>query len=694
MVQLRFIKEMVKGSLGEAFRFHFLRVAGSLMTLLALHFPVFSGAQLTQPFVHRFLLHEGWTYSDSSGLGMVGQATIPGSIHLDLLKNGQITDPYYRDEITRLGWVDSATWCYQLKCPPLGFPTGAERAELVFDGLDTRADVFINGEQVLETDNMFRQWRIPLAPEWMHDSMEIRVLFHSPLAWGKILSERVDWTYPADSDPFPGKPSVFLRKAAYQFGWDFAPPLPGCGIWKSVYIDVWTSARWTSGWVQTLQANRDTAEIVVEGILESDQEQDLDISAWFGEHGRHLTIGVHSGQNRIRIPFKVPYPQLWWPHDQGNPALTQVVMIAQTRSGSDTLTWQAGIRTVELDQKPDQEGTPFRFIINGRPVFMAGANWVPADMFPARVTAVQYRDLLLAARDAGMNMLRVWGGGIYESDRFYHLADSLGVLIWQDFMFANTMYPGDSLFKENVHQEAIEQIIRLRSHPSLAFWCGNNEIDVAWKNWGWSTTYQYTREIEELLEKDYHRLFRELLPSLVEQYTGTDYIHTSPLSNWGDPADLAHGDNHFWGVWHGEMALDSLRTRIPRFMSEYGMQSFPTWASIQRFSIPEDWAPGSTVMKHHQRSYKGNGLITKYLQMEGEGGDLDFRSWVEKGHQVQARAYGIALEAHLGAQPFCMGSLLWQFNEPWPGASWSIIDYYGEKKPAYHTLQHILTRQD
>ncbi len=665
------------------------------IALIWIQFPLVLAGQPVHPLASRILLDEDWTYTDQSGMGYSGAAKVPGSIHLDLLANGQINDPYYRDEISRIGWIDSTTWVYRLDLAPMALPEESSNVELVFEGLDTRADVFINDRLVLEVANMFRQWRIDLQPELFRDTIHIMVHFHSPIAWGKKLSENVDWSYPSDSDPFPGKPSVFLRKAAFQFGWDFAPPLPGCGIWKTVFLEVWNSVRWTNGWVRTVKVSQDTAEVIVEATLEAVQRNRITVSAQFGDQQISQSIEIDSGQNIVQFPFKVPNPRLWWPHDQGSPELIPVALVAHTGAGRDTLSWEAGIRTIQLDQEPDQDGTPFRFIMNGRPVFMAGANWVPADMFPARVTDRQYRDLLFAARGAGLNMLRVWGGGIYESDLFYHLADSLGILIWQDFMFANTMYPGDSAFMDNVHHEATEQIVRLRSHPSLALWCGNNEIDVAWQNWGWSTTYQYSKAAEQQMVKDYDQLFHKMLPNLVLQKGGVDYVHTSPLSNWGDPADLAHGDNHFWGVWHGEMALDSLQTRIPRFMSEYGMQSFPTWSSIKRFSLPNDWDVHSKVMKLHQRSYKGNDLITKYLQLEGEEVEgMGFKAWVEKGHLLQARTYSLALEAHLGAQPFCMGSLLWQFNEPWPGASWSIIDYYGARKPAYFALKQIMTQGD
>ena len=641
----------------------------------------------------RTLLHEGWTFRDPSGVWR-GQAILPGSIHTDLLANGWIEDPYFGEHARTLGWIDTTTWIYERQLDLRAWGPD-QHLDLVFAGLDTYAEVWIVDSLVLQAQNMFREWRISLDRSILPSLVRIKVIFYPAIRKGEEASRLTPWTYPADSDPFPGKPSVFSRKAAYQFGWDFAPPLVGCGIWRSVWMEHWRHVRWRDGYMETRFASPDSAKIVIHGTLEADVLDTVLVKAVIDSDSVFIQTVVQPGIQSIALPVLIRHPRLWWPHDQGDPARYPVRLIAYSSTGSDTLAWMGGIRTVQLDQTPDSMGTPFQFIVNGQPVFMGGANWVPADMFPSRVSPDQYRDLLFSARDAGLNMLRVWGGGIYESDLFYTLADSLGIMIWQDFMFANTMYRCDPEFLDQVQAESTDQIIRLRRHPCLALWCGNNEIDVAFRNWGWATTYAWPPGAAEAMERDYDVLFRQLLPSQVARFhPEVPYVHTSPLSNWGDPADLRHGDNHFWGVWHGEMPFDSLLTRIPRFMSEYGMQSFPTWETIEAFSEPADWDISSPVMRFHQRSYKGNDLITRYGLMEGEigpGDHLSFREWVDMGHRLQATAYGKALSAHLATQPYCMGSLLWQWNEPWPGASWSVIDHAGRKKPAYDVIQSILT---
>lgn len=654
----------------------------------------FGQLELTSP--HQIVLDTGWTYRSLDGR-YAGPARVPGAIHVDLLANHQIPDPFYRDEAAHLGWIDTTTWIFERRITEHHLIPVTEQVTLVFEGLDTYASIYINGEKILEADNMFRNWQIPLARFRRSDTLEIAVKFEPAILRGKETSERWPLAMPADSDPYPGKPSVFTRKAAYQFGWDFAHPMPGCGLWKPVYLQVKSDMELSGGWMETIRIGEDASDVLVHVTLSSDVEQFVLFKVLVGEQLLKQRVQVLPGQQVFKFPFRITDPHLWWPSREGEPYLYNVNVIAEGESTRDQLLWKGGIRTIQLEQTPDSLGTPFTFIVNGHPVFAAGANWVPADMFPGRIPSTTYRTLLHAAHDAGFNMLRVWGGGIYESDLFYHLTDSLGIMVWQDFMFANCMYPGDDpSFLLNVYQEVTEQLVRLRKHPCIALWCGNNEIDVAWKNWGWQSTYDWSPVDLKMLKRGYDLLFCRLMPELIEDLNSSvSYVHTSPLSNWGDPADLAHGDNHFWGVWHGEMPLDSLQTRIPRFMSEYGMQSFPTWSSIKRFSHPSDWDAHSKVMQLHQRSYKGNGLITKYLQLKGEEVEgIDFKTWVEMGHLLQARAYSVALEAHLDAQPFCMGSLLWQFNEPWPGASWSIIDYYGARKPAYFAVKRIMANRD
>lgn len=640
----------------------------------------------------RLDVSDGWTLSHP-GDDTVIPAGIPGAIHHDLLQAGLIPDPYLEDHALHLGWVDSTVWVYRRRIP---FPrelAALSHVDLVFEGLDTRADVYIGEQLVLSADNMFRSWRIPLAAFRHMDSLEVAVHIHPAILHGAERVREVPWTYPADSDPYAGKPSVFLRKAPYQFGWDFAPSMPGGGIWRPVRLEAWAGIHIHDLWVETLEVNESGAVVNIHLGWHAEREDSLSLIWQLGHWGGIIPIRSRAGENQVTIPARLEGARSWWPRGEGEQILYPLEAILQKGQAMDWRRTRVGLRTVHLDRSADDWGTAFQFRVNGKPVFCQGANWVPADMFPGRVGTQTYEHLLGLAAEAGMNMLRVWGGGIYEHPRFYELADSLGIMIWQDFMFAGTMYPGDSAFMENVRAEATEQIRRLRVHPSVSLWCGNNEVEVAWANWDWPKTYAYLPEQQARMEADYHRLFRELLPSLVSQgHPGVDYLSSSPVSNWGERADLDHGNNHFWGVWHGEMPLDSLNTWVPRFMTEYGMPSYPHWQSLIRVNDGKNAHRDSHAMAHRMRSYKGNRLLDRYILAEMGEIPTEFQDWVAAGHRVQARALEIAIRAHLADRPRCAGTLMWQFNEPWPGVSWSIVDHYGRVKPAYAVVQRLYDR--
>jgi beta-mannosidase len=320
---------------------------------------------------------------------------------------------------------------------------------------------------------------------------------------------------------------------------------------------------------------------------------------------------------------------------------------------------------------------------------MKGANWIPADVFLPRLTKQRYRQLLLAAKEANFTMLRVWGGGIYEDDAFYDLCDSLGIYVWQDFMFAGAMYPGDSSFLENVKQEVTDNILRLRKHKCIVLWCGNNEIDEAWHNWGWKEQYHLTSADSTKLWNDYRTLFHQLIPSLVKQYdSGRQYIASSPLYGWGRQQSMTHGDSHYWGMWWGMDSISMMSKKIPRFMSEYGMQAMPNIESIRRFATNADMDTSSVVMKIHQKHPTGFKTLNNYLQME-KIPVTDFASFISATQELQCRALETAIKAQRHSNGRCMGSLLWQFNDCWPVCSWSIVDYYGRKKKGYETVKKL-----
>jgi beta-mannosidase len=353
----------------------------------------------------------------------------------------------------------------------------------------------------------------------------------------------------------------------------------------------------------------------------------------------------------------------------------------------DTYTDKYGIRTIELVNQPDSIGTAFYFVLNGKEIFMQGANYIPQDVFLSRVTDNQYRTLLHAAKEANMNMLRVWGGGIYEEDLFYDLCDSLGILVWQDFMFAGSLYPDTKEFKENVKEEITQNIKRLRTHPCLAIWCGNNEIEVAWKNWGWQKQYGYSKSDSISIWKNYESIFLDLIPSLVsEHHPEAYYTSTTPLSNWGSAQNFNHGSMHYWGVWHGREPFENFSSNVGRFMVEYGFQSYPSISSLSQVIADTNLNLNSPSMAHRQKSFVGNGLILQHIEHYFDKPET-FEEFVQRSQQTQAIGLQMAIEAHKRDQTHCRGTLFWQLNDCWPGPSWSVIDYYGQKKLAYDAVK-------
>lgn len=390
------------------------------------------------------------------------------------------------------------------------------------------------------------------------------------------------------------------------------------------------------------------------------------------------------------MDFEIKNPELWWSNGLGEATLYK--LIGRLNIGDDTIdtvSTNIGIRTLKLVQQKDSVGRSFHFELNGVPVFMKGANYIPNDNFLPSVSVQEYEEVIQAAVDANMNMLRVWGGGIYENDIFYDLCDKHGILVWHDFMFACAMYPGDDAFLENVRQEAIQNVKRLRNHPCIALWCGNNEIDAAWGygtsgGWGWKE--RFSAEIRAKIWNDYKKIFHTILPKVVEQYDNqTCYWRSSPMSGPNQRAfyEATSGDIHYWGVWHGKQPFESFKLKIGRFMSEYGFQSFPEFKTVQAYTIPEDWDIRSEVMDAHQRSGKGNELIKTYMKRYYKI-PKDFDSFLYMSQVLQAEAVKMAIETHRRKMPYCMGTLYWQLNDCWPVASWSSIDYYRRWKALHY----------
>ncbi len=629
-------------------------------------------------------------------------ATVPGTVHTDLLANKKISDPFYRTNERDQQWIDKKDWEYRTTLMMDAATLKRDHVELVFAGLDTYADVYLNDVKVLSADNMFREWTADIKAHARPGANALRVYFHSPVNEGLKRLDAFGFVPPASNDQSENgglgdkKVSVFTRKAGYHYGWDWGPRFVTSGIWRPVTLRAWNAARISDLNIVQDSVSKDVAHLTAVFEIQADAAAKATISLQSPTDASirgQATIDLKPGVNTGRVSVTVDKPKLWWTNGLGDAFLYTLKGQLVTASGaSDSRAVKTGLRTLKIVQKPDAGGKSFYVELNEVPVFMKGANYIPNDSFLTRVTPAVYDRVVKSAVDTHMNMLRVWGGGVYEDDYFYDQCDRHGILIWHDFMFACSMYPDDQAFLDNVRAEAVYNVKRLRNHASIALWIGNNEIDSAWENdvpnggWGWKQNY--TQAQRDQLWRGYEAIFHKILPeTIAELDPQRTYRPSSPLADW-DGASVKHadlgtptqsGDIHYWDVWWGQKPFAEYRTHIGRFMSEYGFQSFPEFKTVKSYAEPQDYDIFSEVMKAHQRSSIGNGTIKTYMQRDYKV-PADFRQFLYVGQVLQAEGIKVAMEAHRARMPYCMGSLFWQINDCWPVASWSSIDYYGRWK--------------
>lgn len=613
-------------------------------------------------------------------------ASVPGCVHTDLIKNGKIEDPFYRLNEHKVQWIDKEDWIYKTTFNLTHDWLSKDRIVLDFKGLDTHADIYLNGVKILVADNMFRAWTIDVK-EWLKlENNELKIYFHSPI---KVGLKKYD-NYPhivhssandlAEIGQVPGNKwlSPHLRKAQCHFGWDWGPRLVTSGIWQPVFLKAWNNARIVDLRIVQNEITREKASLTAE--FEIDAEVDVDVKLQLKVNHKQvisLPIRVKKDTKNYTIDFEIEKPKLWWCNGLGDAYMYKIGGSLVTKDEFDEVVHNIGLRTVDLIREKDREGKSFFVKLNGFPVFMKGANYIPADAFLDRVNPKKYEKIILAAKECNFNMLRVWGGGIYEKDIFYDLCDKHGILVWQDFMFACNMYPGHPEFLESVRQEAVYNIKRLRNHPSVALWCGNNEVLAAWKSWGWEMKEKKRDPIGAQAQwKAYKDIFLNILPNEVKRLDPQRFYHpSSPQAGDSLLKVPSKGDRHYWGVWWGKDKFSKYHTEVSRFMSEYGFQSFPEMQTINQYTNPEDHNIYSEVMKSHQRSSIGNKTIEMYMLRDYRK-PKNFESFIYAGQVLQAEGMKQGMEGHRIAKPYNMGSLFWQINDCWPVASWSSTDYY------------------
>lgn len=604
------------------------------------------------------------------------------SVVKTLFKNHVISDPYRGSQEDSLKWIGETTWEYRLTRDYTPLDKN-ENLDLIIDGASTDAEVFVNKVKVLSCRNQFRQYVVNVKPylKGRHDVVTIR-LYPSSLREKKQSS--------LQKDTLPGDERVFTRRAAYLYGWDFGPRFlnMGAGIvsfhrWQNFYID--------DAWVRTLKADTAMAELEVNIDVFCAQPGNYKVSYDPGtadDSIEAMACLLTKGMNTLRFRRKISHPKLWWCRGYGNPYIhTLDVKISGPAGETEKLSRQFGIRTIELVQagKPDSAG--FAFVLNGVPVFAKGANIIPADMFDPM--SAPHLGNHIARLTPNMNMLRVWGGGVYPDETFMRDCDASGIMVWQDLMFACAMYPGDTGFVNNVSAEVMYQVKRLRGHASLALWCGNNEVEEGWYNWGWQKQFHYTAADSTRIWHDYQNLFHKVIPDVIHKADPDHaYWPSSPSNGWGRAASMVRGDAHYWGVWWGMEPFSIYEHKVPRFMSEYGFQSLPDMSTWKRCCPDSMLYIGSPCLKAHQKHPTGYQTIDTYLAR-----DLvvpqKLEDYVYASQFLQAWGIGKGIEAHRRARPYCMGTLFWQLNDCWPGASWSMVDYYGKSKHLFFQVKRL-----
>lgn len=640
----------------------------------------------------RVLSLEGrWEIAQAGGADAPFPGKVPGTVHEALLEAGRIEDPFHGENEIATEWVSRAAWVWSREFNVPAELLEEERVVLCCAGLDTLATVRVNGRELGVTNNMFRSWEFDLKGVLKAGSNSIEVEFASALETGEALyAERhlPCWGIGPGGDKFSG--GAYLRKAQCHFGWDWGPKLPTCGIWRAIEVRATSGPRLVD--VAIEQHHNDGAvELDVKVAVEEGSAPGMRLAVLLEKDGQELSrqeFALNATEGTCRIT--VPRPELWWPNGLGGQPLYEVI-VRLYREGVEAAraTKRIGLRTLRLARKKDQWGESFHFEVNGHPFFAKGANWIPGDPFVTRMTTADYERLIGDAARANMNMLRVWGGGIYEQDAFYELCDRHGITVWQDFMFACSTYPTyDAAWMENVRAEAEENVRRLRHHACLAFWCGNNELEQGLVADQWNET--------AMSWEDYLKLFDQLLADVVARIDPQrDYWPASPHTPVGDRKDFnnpTNGDAHLWAVWHGRQPFEWYRTSEHRFCSEFGFQSFPEPRTVAVYTPPEQRNITSPIMEHHQRSGIGNTTIIHYLlswyrMPKGFEGTL----WLSQVLQAMAMKY--AVEHWRRNMPRTMGALYWQLNDCWPVASWSSIDSLGRWKALQYRARRFFAPQ-
>ena len=628
-------------------------------------------------------IHGTWKCLDSTEISV--QGWIPGSLYNSLLRSSVIPDPFVGTNEDSIQWVSQKNWVFTSK--PFDAPGNSnDLAFLMINRVLTYSVWTLNDVTIGTTDNAFHMWKFDLKSALKPTGNIIKVNFESPHKLSESLISN-------SSHPLPGDSLRSVhRSPQYAFGWDWALSLVDNSVGSIQLSKASIKEHLTIKNLDVITdtINGGTASGRVKWEIEGHSDEDLFFRwALTNPEGRVVAAGKLNHEiGIVEVDFKIENAELWWTHDLGTPSIHTLEVVAVGNNkliGREKI--EVGIRTLRLDTSLDDKGANFKWILNNVPVFAGGANVVPADLILNRIRKSEEVLLVKNAVAANMNTLRVWGGGNYASDAFMDACDRMGVLVWHDFMFACAMYPGDDKFINSVNEEAIYQTQRLRHHPSLAMWCGNNEVSEGWERWGWKDGL--TKDQISDIQASYDKIFEELLPSIVSEFDDAPYWASSPSLGRGDIEFVTWGDAHDWGIWHDGYSFDSLWTRVPRFMSEFGFQSFPE-KSTWEMSVPDEvFIRDSEAVIAHEKHSRGFEIFDAYLnETHGSGFvDISYEDWSYLTQVIQAKGISDGVKAARLNQDFCSGSLVWQLNDCWPVASWSSIDAHGKWKLLHHKLK-------